>query len=646
MTLDFTRPWALWVLAALAVIILLHLRRRRRRDLSIGHLPFWQDALRSARRWRVWAALCSILSLVLSLAAVGLLALSAAGPRWVREAPGLVDMVWVFDSSGSMSAVDGVDEPRIERARIAARRWLFDLAGKARITIVDAADAPRLVAGELVDEVAVLGALAKVRPVDMAGSLTQALELARERGGDDASIVVWSDGNATPEATLRRAAGGEVQFAEIGPTLDRNVGIVEAAFLGDEQTGRSVTMTVASFSSKSETVPFEATLDGASLHREDLSLEPGERRNVAMKLARAQGGRLEARLALEDGLATDNVLRADVPRGRAVEVLVSQELDSPFLRAALESVPGYGSDVTYRVTSAAEARARAGGSVGMVSGAPPKGAGGGVIAFEPPGDGGAVQRPVVTDTNARHPVTQGLSFADLRVERARVLKLGEDEEPLIETAAGPIAVAGGQGHLRTVRLGFALKDSNFYLLAGFPVFVARSVTLLSAGAGAPLGEIHTTGMCVKLPAPPDDDAPSDEPGETPSDEPETAGEDRETDEEAHRTAALLDGEDADVRTAVEGDDVVFGPLRRAGQWRLESGAASRDVPVNMLQAGESNIAATVSGRPVTLPEPPMVKHVKDLDGWCAGLGLACLGGAFLLALAPRSRRARPGKQEA
>lgn len=602
MKIDFVRPWALWAAAVLTVIILVHLRQRRRREAMTAFMPLWVEALRQQRRWRVWLVVRSVLSLVLSLLAGTFFVLGAGGPRAVSSVPGTLEMMWVFDTSASMAATDGVGETRLARARRHARRLLGDVEEGARVTVVEAGAAPQVVVAGASAAAEVLGAIGTLEVVDVRGCLADALDVARARGGEEAAMMVWTDGDRRRPQDL---GDGRTQFAAFDLLGDNNVGFTDAQFLQAAPGKRAVALTLSNFSSLATSVPIRVTLRDREILQKTVELSSGGRANVACKLSRSDAGELVARVLRADALSADDVVRIDVPAASKVEVFLSEELETPFLQAAIESVPGFGKDVTCRVVSAAEAQETVAG-VAFVKGRPGTHIEGRRVVFEAFPDGEAVRRPLVTSTSAAHPLMRGLDFSELRIERAGVITPAGDEEVLIETAAGPVAVAGE----RWVRLSFAPEESNLFVLAGFPVFVARCIEMLGSDADGPAARIHKTGVVVPVPA-----SGSDASGK-----------------------AFLDGAQRSVETVAGEGEVAFGPLRRVGSWRLETGANATRVPVNLLDEEESDIAPTVTSAEVVIPAPPETQRETLLGGACAGIGLACLAGQLLLGLTARKSR--------
>ncbi|MBI2922453.1 MAG: hypothetical protein HYY18_15480, partial [Planctomycetes bacterium] len=91
------------------------------------------------------------------------------------------------------------------------------------------------------------------------------------------------------------------------------------------------------------------------------------------------------------------------------------------------------------------------------------------------GSGPSVESPAVSACAADHPLLLNLDLSRLRIARARPFPRDPSLAVLIDSAAGPLAVASDS----SVSLAFALEDSNLPLLAAFPLFVRNCVEELS-----------------------------------------------------------------------------------------------------------------------------------------------------------------------
>ena len=172
------------------------LRARKALRLLLGARPLPGLQLQLLPRRRVVA-------LALRLAAVGFLALGAAGPQWGREAVRRQsqgsDVVFVLDVSASMETRD-VPPTRMEEARHEAEALLDRLHGSRIGVVAFAGDAVRLCPLTL-DQAAVRLTLEAVGPgavsepgTDLGRALRTGLKLLPAGRREEQAMVVWTDG--------------------------------------------------------------------------------------------------------------------------------------------------------------------------------------------------------------------------------------------------------------------------------------------------------------------------------------------------------------------------------------------------------------------------------------------------------------------
>ena len=110
-----------------ALVTLIYLLRVRRRRMLVPFGPLWDEVLASERRGNPLRRLRRLLSLLLQVAAVGLVAVALGEPCFGSRT-GERRLVIVLDASASMAARAGGRGPsRFEEARSLARRIVEDL---------------------------------------------------------------------------------------------------------------------------------------------------------------------------------------------------------------------------------------------------------------------------------------------------------------------------------------------------------------------------------------------------------------------------------------------------------------------------------------------------------------------------------------
>ncbi|MFW6124503.1 MAG: BatA domain-containing protein [Pirellulales bacterium] len=330
--MSFLHPWAIaiGIVAAAAPLAIHLLTRPRPVRLPLSTLRFVRAAVRQQRaRHR----LRDLVILALRTAAVLLLAVAVARPRWgdqplVNDArPGDAVRVVLFDVSLSMGARDH-DIERVERARTIAAELLRYRPG-LRANLILAAAAPRAVFeqpstnfGALRAELAGLS----VRPerIDVVAALEEAGRLLAPRGPDDSArreLVVVSD---FQRANWARAdftvlpKGTNIQLESVAsePMLD-NVAILraEARPAGAQGGAVEIEVEVANYSP----APRKATVEvvfGPTVWRQEAVLPAGAPVTLTDQLDMRGTGWRAGRASL---VGIDDALPADNARGVVVQ---------------------------------------------------------------------------------------------------------------------------------------------------------------------------------------------------------------------------------------------------------------------------------------------------------------------------------------
>lgn len=194
------RTVAMVALAAAVLVIIAYLLKMRRRRFEVPFSSLWKRVLEQRDANSLWKQLRRLLSLLLTLAIVGLIVVAVSAPTLGATDHRARNVVILLDTSASMRAVDGDPErPRLTRFDRAKERALTLIDGmgggdRAMIMRVDAQTTPL---SRFTSDAALLRkALDGVTPVDTGADLPRALSAAADalRGRPNPMIVIVSDG--------------------------------------------------------------------------------------------------------------------------------------------------------------------------------------------------------------------------------------------------------------------------------------------------------------------------------------------------------------------------------------------------------------------------------------------------------------------
>ena len=465
----FDNPTGLVALAAVAVLVLLVLRDRRRRTIPVGTLFLWQrvpSPPRDRRHFRPDPLFFVQLALVLALV--------AAYVRPVREdaepPPVGSALVLVLDVSASMQTSESAGT-RFEIARRRALARAAEVAPADEVLLVTAGVRPHVTLPWTSDRASIRAALEALAPIDTPTDLAPALELARGLAGErpGARVAVFTDlppesGGLTPETRAR------LDYVQIGST-DDNVGIAGVLvttppFRGPADT--TATVDVRNYARVTHEAVLEARVAGLPWARRALTIAPRTTEHVLLARPPASG-LVDLRLVVDDAFAVDDRASAWIGPGAALDLLLVT--DSRTLADAFAGVTAAlaGSRVEVMSRERYETTAAAGRRVALFDGFVPAAlplATNALYVAPPQGNAvcpsaGRRDDAVVVDWDAAHPALAGLGALQA-VGVAGTSVLGDTEwgMPIVlaasEHAAFPLLIAGERNGRRTACLGAEL----------------------------------------------------------------------------------------------------------------------------------------------------------------------------------------------
>jgi hypothetical protein len=447
--MSLEHPAALWLLALSVPITAFHFYRGRLRSLDVPLLAFWdaaadEDDRRSAlRRLRHWAGLAA------SLAAVALLSLAVAGPRFSGSA---VRWALVIDASPGMPAAE---------AAARARDFVRGRAHGARVACGD----PRIDwTDDLVEAARTLETPRSPAREDLTGRVREWLA-----AGTDVRVLLVSD-RGLP------GLGDRVEVVRVGRPED-TVGWTAGAL-----RGRTLTLTATSASAKREERDEILLVEGRERGRRRLVLEPGASLERSWTLEADVEGRVEGVLEPGDAFAEDDRAAFVAPPADAAPTLVFHAgRPSDLLLHALQVLKAEGrlkGDILPApIARWKDLRPRLGEDAILVfdrcapDPAPERGL---VLVLGAPGPGRVLDKPEVVSWDREAPPSARLDYGGVALKRARLLSSGSG--PLIAAAEGALATWESRGGRARMELGFALEESD---LAARPTFLLMLANLLA-----------------------------------------------------------------------------------------------------------------------------------------------------------------------
>jgi len=210
--MQFVRPEALYLLAALAVVAALYLARLGGPKREVAAIRFWREAF--ARRG-LWTKLRRWVSLLLALVILTVIVLAAAEPFLPSQVAAGRSVAIVIDRSASMSATDTTPY-RLARAIALARQEILSLGAYDKAAIFGMAGSSVHVAQPWTGDVEkLLAATMKIQPTAIPGDATAAAEIwETAKHKPNAEMVVIGD---MPLAAKQKETTDRVRFVSAVP---------------------------------------------------------------------------------------------------------------------------------------------------------------------------------------------------------------------------------------------------------------------------------------------------------------------------------------------------------------------------------------------------------------------------------------------
>ncbi len=337
-TLPLQRPIGLWALIAVAVFIILYLRRPKPQEKVIPSLMFiMQDAKRSKQYAFFQKLMTNLLFLIQLLSILGLALVAAAPFVKLKYDITLENTVIILDVSASMQAKEkGVS--RFDGALEQAKKAL-----SGRNSIIMAENAPLIVLENENTEIA-LDVLSKIKPRATTTNLGDALLLAKDILADKPGrIIVFSDFLATEGPDIEVVKTAIMSEEKIIDFVDmsnnaKNVGIIKL------EVGKYNTKVyVKNFNNEVVQRTIKIVRDGKIIAETKVSIASNSIENFIFD---TPAGISKVELEPKDDLVVDDAAYAATPpKIRNSVLLVTNEKEKTNLELALEAAKDIELDV-------------------------------------------------------------------------------------------------------------------------------------------------------------------------------------------------------------------------------------------------------------------------------------------------------------
>ncbi len=470
-----------------ALVIGLYILRLRRRVFAVPFAALWQRVLFERQAESLFSQLKRLLSLLLQLAILAMLVLALRDPRPQTDLVKGRNIVLLLDSSASMQATD-VAPSRLELARTKATeiiRAMSDL-DHALLVQMDAVITP--LGPRSSDRAELERMLINYAPTETRADLPRGLQFAADAvaGLDHPEIVVISDGalGDLSEASKVPLAGAILRYVPVG-TSNRNFGITQFSVRRYplDKARYEVMLEITNASPEPGEVELKLLGDGLLVDVTKLRLNAGEKLPRFYPNLSGASQKLEAVIAptgnTVDDLAADNRAYALLPERRRAKVLNVTD-GNRYLEAALllDEYLDVKEVTPLKYVSVDTSKFDVVIFDSVTPAEPPKTH---ALYLDPRGDGAPVKigksidDPSFDKIDRKHPIARFTSLEDVGIAKAHILLPQVGDKVVGQSQGKALLVAGERQRNKFAVLGFDVRESDFALRVGWPLFVLSTL---------------------------------------------------------------------------------------------------------------------------------------------------------------------------
>src|SRR5262245_23245266 len=348
--MNFLAPAAFAFAAAIPVVILFYLLKRKRVVKLVSSTLLWQKFLAETQASAPFQKLRRNWLLILQIILLLLAVLALSRPYFAARMKPAELRVVILDASASMQATDEAPS-RFEKARAEALKWVDSLANNDQMVVLQAGANTEVKQSATSEKAALRRALQACAcsdgPTRLVPALRMAESLVRDQRG--AEIHLFSDG-AVPDLSEFENKALPLVYHRVGRDSN-NLGItaLDVRPNPEEPRQRAVYVNVSNFSSNSVAAELELLLDDRLLETRPLTISAGTASPQHFVAAQSRDGVFTLRLTAKDDLAADNQASVVSLLPKPVKVLLvsrGNRLLEKALRAAANVQLSVASDLT------------------------------------------------------------------------------------------------------------------------------------------------------------------------------------------------------------------------------------------------------------------------------------------------------------
>jgi len=599
--MNFLAPAAFAFAAAIPVVIVFYMLKRRRVVKLVSSTLFWQKFLAETQASAPFQRLRHNWLLILQLLMLALIILALARPYFAGQERGGRLRVIILDASASMQSTD--EKPsRFEKARQEALKFINTLQDSDETVVLQAGAQTEVRQSATSDKGALRRAINASMATDSPTRLAEAFKLSETliKNRSDAEIHLFSDG-AWPNLAEFENKNLPLAYHRVGQRAN-NLGIVSVDVRAnpDDPSQRAVFANIGNFSTNAQQTEVELSFEDRILEVRPIHLAPTNMQALVFITPQSKDGVFTVRLMANDDLAADNRVSIVSLLPQPVNVLLVTR-GNQILEKALRSQV----HVQLSTSTVLTDSARVFEIVVLDDVMPAVWPAVNTLAIHTANTNWfsgweTVKTPPIVDWKNTHPLLRFVNFDNVFVAETLGVKAPAWGISLVDSPQTPLIIAGELERQRIVWIGFDTLNSTWPFRISFPIFMVNAIEWLNP-ASANSGQLMVrAGDPFRLGLP----------------QPITSAE-----------VTQPDGTTKSLPIEPTARELIFGETFRQGAYRLKAGTNQVTFCVNLMDAAESNIMPREElpfGKYGKVSATTLKRASMELWRWIAAAGLLVL----------------------
>jgi Ca-activated chloride channel homolog len=601
--MSFINPFAFTFAAALPVVVVFYLLKRKRVVQRVSSTVLWQKFLADTQASAPFQKLKRHWLLILQLLMLALAVLALSRPYFSTPTAQGRLIVAILDASASMQSTDVVPS-RFEKARTEAVSWVDSLHDNDQMVVLQASASTQVKQSPTSNKAALRRAIQTCSVTDGPTRLAEALKLAETLTRDQpaAEVHLFSDGAATGLSELENK-GLRLVYHRIGASAD-NLGLISLDVRAhpEDPSRRALYLGIANCSTNEKSSSLELLFNGQLLETRNLVVPPRSTSPQVFTASQAKDGIFTVRLGAKDDLTADNQASIVSLLPRPSRVLLMSK-GNRFLEKAIKTAP----NVELENATAYIENQKKYDVVILDDVAPTVWPTANTLAIHVattnwfPGWKTLSAPPIVAWKNT-HPLLRFVNFDTVQIAESLVVASNSWAVPLVESTQAPLMVAGELKRQRIIWLGFDTLQSTWPLRVSFPIFIANAIDWLNPAASQAAQLFVRAGDSFRYSL---------------------------TQPLTNTTvnAVSPDGQKHPLSLEGGGRELVFGDTAKQGIYHVQIGTNDLPFCVNLLDAPESDITPRTEmefGKYGKVKATTVQRADLEFWRWLAALGLGVL----------------------